>query len=355
MSKKLQDLYTDFLICTSGLATATGLSAIVDNEISHDKISRFLTKLNGNRKELWHEVKPLVRQMEQSESCNLIIDDTIEEKPYSDINEIVNYYYSHSKHMQVKGINILSAIAGFSKVAIPIDYHIVKKTEEVIDPKTGKARIVSEVSKNEVARDFIFQALRNKVNFKYVLADIWFSSSENMEYIHRMNRKFIFGCKTNRMVKFDKVWHKLRDLPLADEQVIYCYIKDVNFPVAITKKVFTNADLSTGEIYLISNDLELSGSDLYSVYQKRWVIEEYHKSIKQNAALAKSPTKVIKTQSNHIYCSILAFVKLEKLKIASTLNHFALKTKLFINATKSAMAELTKFKLMPNLAQNSLC
>ena len=211
------------------------------------------------------------------------------------------------------------------------------------------------MSKNEVARDFIFQALRNRINFKYVLADIWFSSGENMEYIHRMKRKFIFGCKSNRMVKFNKVWHKLKDLPLADEQVIHCYIKDVNFPVAITKKVFTNDDLSTGEMYLISNDLELTGSELYSVYQKRWVIEEYHKSIKQNAALAKSPTKVVKTQSNHIYCSILAFVKLEKLKIASSLNHFALKAKLFISATKSAMAELIKFKLMPDLAQNSPC
>lgn len=355
MSNRLLDLYTDFLICTTGLATATGLSSVLDNEVSHDQISRFLNKLNGDRKQLWHEVKGLVRQQEVSESCNIIIDDTIEEKPYSDINEIINFHYSHSKHMQIQGINIMTAIAGFSKVAIPIDYHIVSKTQEVLDPNTGKVRIVSEVSKNEVARNFIFQALRNRINFKYVLADIWFSSGENMEYINRMNRKFIFGCKTNRMVKFNKVWHKLKDLPLADEQVIHCYIKDVNFPVAITKKVFTNDDLSTGEMYLISNDLELSGSELYSVYQKRWVIEVYHKSIKQNAALAKSPTKIVKTQSNHIYCSILAFVKLEKLKIASSLNHFSLKAKLFVTATKSAMTELTKFKLMPNLAQISPC
>lgn len=353
MIKKIQDLYTDFLICTSGLATATGLSAIVDNELTHDQITRFLTKLNSSRQELWYEVKPLIRELEKKEACNLIIDDTIEEKPYSDVNEINNYYYSHSKHMQVKGINILSAIASFGKVAVPIDYHIVRKTQEAFDAKTGKVRMISEVTKNEVAREFILQAIRNKINFKYVLADIWFSSGENMQYIHSKKRKFIFGCKTNRMVKFNEIWHKLKDLPLADEQVIHCYIKDVNFPVAITKKVFTNEDLSTGEIYLISNDLELSGSDLYSTYQKRWVIEEYHKSIKQNAALAKSPTKTTKTQSNHIYCSILAFVKLEKLKIASSLNHFALKTKLFINATKAAMTELNKYKLIPNLNQNN--
>ena len=216
---------------TSGLATATGMSAIVDNELSHDQITRFLAKLNSSKQQLWREVKPLIRELETKESCNLIIDDTIEEKPYSDINEINNYYYSHSKHMQVKGINILSAIAGFNKVAVPVDYHIVRKTQEAVDAKTGKVRMISEVTKNEVAREFISQALQNRINFKYVLADIWFSSGENMQYIHSKKRKFIFGCKSNRMVKFNEVWHKLKDLPLADEQVIYCYIRefDINF------------------------------------------------------------------------------------------------------------------------------
>ncbi len=54
-------------------------------------------------------------------------------------------------------------------------------------------------------------------------------------------------------------------------------------------------------------------------------IEEYHKSLKHNASLAKSPTKTIITQSNHIFLSIMAFFKLETLKIKHHLNHFALK------------------------------
>lgn len=87
---------------------------------------------------------------------------------------------------------------------------------------------------------------------------------------------------------------------------------------------------------------------MYDIYQKRWIIEEYHKSIKQNASLAKSPTKTIKTQTNHIVCSMLAFVKLELLKLKSGINHFALKSKLFINATKAAIEQLQKYKLMQN-------
>lgn len=32
-------------------------------------------------------------------------------------------------------------------------------------------------------------------------------------------------------------------------------------------------------------------------------VEEYHKSLKSNASLAKSPTKTIRTQSNHCFAS----------------------------------------------------
>jgi hypothetical protein len=45
-----------------------------------------------------------------------------------------------------------------------------------------------------------------------------------------------------------------------------------------------------------------------SSYQKRWKVEEDHKSLKHNAALAKSPTKLPHTQHNHIFASIVGFL-----------------------------------------------
>ncbi|KTD25796.1 transposase, partial [Legionella israelensis] len=76
------------------------------------------------------------------------------------------------------------------------------------------------------------------------------------------------------------------------------------------------------------------------VYQKRWRIEEYHKSIKQNASLNKSPTRTVKTQSNHIFAAIIAYCKLEMMKIKTKLNHFAIKYKLILRANQIAMQEL---------------
>ncbi|MGR3951347.1 MAG: hypothetical protein QRY74_00255, partial [Chlamydia sp.] len=75
-------------------------------------------------------------------------------------------------------------------------------------------------------------------------------------------------------------------------------------------------------LYLATHDLESSSYQIYEAYQKRWCIEEYHKSIKQNA------TKVVRSQKNYIFASIVAYCRLELLKIETLMNHFALKYKL---------------------------
>jgi hypothetical protein len=69
-------------------------------------------------------------------------------------------------------------------------------------------------------------------------------------------------------------------------------------------------------------------------------VEEYHKSLKQNTALAKSPTRTVKTQTSHLFASLLAYVKLERLKFVHRLNHFALKTKVYLAALKMAWKQL---------------
>jgi len=72
---------------------------------------------------------------------------------------------------------------------------------------------------------------------------------------------------------------------------------------------------------------------------------EYHKSLKQNASITKSPTHTVNTQSNHIFASLCAFYKLEKIKIVKKQNHFSLKKLITFNAHKiimSTIQELSK-------------
>ena len=70
------------------LTTATGLSLLLDNEYSHDLITRFLSGTEHTSRDLWVLVKPTVRAVESDDGV-LIFDDTIQEKPHIDDNEII--------------------------------------------------------------------------------------------------------------------------------------------------------------------------------------------------------------------------------------------------------------------------
>ena len=69
-------------------------------------------------------------------------------------------------------------------------------------------------------------------------------------------------------------------------------------------------------------------------------MEVFHKNLKSNAALAKSPTQTLRTQSSHIFMSIYAAFKLECLSVKTKLNPMALRAKLLTNATCSAFEKL---------------
>ena len=106
---QLLDLHSDYLISSFGLTTATGLSTLLDGETSHDKITRFLAGSDFTSADLWKLVKPLVRPI-QSEEAVLILDDSIEEKLYTDESELVCWHWDHSLRRNVKGVNFLSAL-----------------------------------------------------------------------------------------------------------------------------------------------------------------------------------------------------------------------------------------------------
>src|SRR5690242_14770814 len=109
MNTGLLDIYTDYLICSFGQTTATGLSALLSGAISHDKITRFLSEHEFTSLDLWKLVKPHVRKI-QSDNAVLVIDDCIQEKQYTDESELICWHFDHAKGRNVKGINMLSAL-----------------------------------------------------------------------------------------------------------------------------------------------------------------------------------------------------------------------------------------------------
>jgi len=52
---------------------------MIEGDISHDQLTRFLSSKAFTSKDLWGQVNVTVRQIEQEDGC-LIFDDTIQEK-----------------------------------------------------------------------------------------------------------------------------------------------------------------------------------------------------------------------------------------------------------------------------------
>ena len=93
----LLDLYTDYLLSSFGQTTATGLSKVLDGLVFHDKITRLLNGSGFTSRDMWQEVQPLVREFENDSGC-LIFDNSLLEKLYTEENEIVGWFYNHSKN-----------------------------------------------------------------------------------------------------------------------------------------------------------------------------------------------------------------------------------------------------------------
>ena len=371
------DIYTDYLISGFGLTTATGLSQIIS--ISNDQVGRFLggitTDSKGkvvNRnvfssKDLWKLIKPILRENESQNGC-ILIDDTIIEKPCTDENDMVSWHFDHCSGKQVKGVNLLNYIylsyGHNGEIAIPIDFDLIEKIETVWkEDKNGKTKEfrVSAKTKNEMLREKFLIFLHNQIMFQYILMDTWFACQETLNLINHSGKYYITPTKANRSIaltEYDKthmIWSKIEDLNF-ENGTVKTWLKGVDHPVLIIKQIFTNQDGSTAIRFLITNDLNLNQEEISTTYHKRWTVEEYHKSLKSLLGLEKSPTKNLVTQSNHFFCSIMAFLKMEILtkykkvkggvkdQASKFKNHFQLKSQIYVAASKVAFKEVMKLK-----------
>lgn len=353
---KLLDLYSDYLLSSFRMVTATGMSELLDHGISHDKISRFLGQEAFDSKDYWRCIKRLVRQVEHPDAV-LKIDDTIEEKPHSTENEVITWHWDHSKKPKaghVKGINILNFLYQSPLgIEIPVSFEIVRKSEEYLDTKSGKVNKRSPKTKNEMLRDQLFVLVKyNRVPFRYVVWDTWFSAQENFNFVHYQLEKYFIGAiKSNRKVALsmeDKLqgrFHRVDRLDLQADQAITVYVQGLDFPVQLLKRVFINKDGSSGDLYLVTNDLKMEPQAICTTYDKRWGVEVFHKSLKQNVGLEKSPTKHETSQCNHVFAAMIAWTKLELLSIKEQTNHFALKSKLYVKALQAAWQEVQLLKV----------
>ncbi|MBS3967552.1 MAG: transposase [Truepera sp.] len=135
-----------------------------------------------------------------------------------------------------------------------------------------------------------------------MLADTWSASTETMTLIHQLNKHFVMPVRSNRKVALSLAakqqgnYQRVSSLVLEADTVIEVYLEQFDFPLLLAKPVFTNEAGQEGVLYLVKGDVTLDYAAITTLYQRRWSVETFHKSLKSNASLAKSPAKTSRTQ-----------------------------------------------------------
>lgn len=119
------------------------------------------------------------------------------------------------------------------------------------------------------------EALRVPIGFEIILKTITFCDVKT----HKEKR----ASPVSKDDRNAGCWTRIDALQIPDNTAVKVWLKDLAFPLLLTKQVFTNKNQSTGVRFLVSNDFDLSDEDFTAHHKKRWSVEEYHKSLKQQA------------------------------------------------------------------------
>ena len=313
---RVEDYLTYLLVEPSG-SSCVKIGETLD--ISHDKVTRFLLSGNFSGKDLYE--KALVNL--NAYGGTLSIDDTVLDKPYTDINanDLIGFYWSGKHHKPVKGINLITLFyTDENGISLPVNFRIYKKSEE----KT----------KNKYFREMVSEVLDWGLKPSLATGDSWYASVENLKFLRKQELSFLFGLESDRIISVKKgVYHQVREVEIPDHG-LYTHLKQFDFV-----KIFQTVDKKGSVRYYVyyhpERTLGMVRSDFEKGHKEHWKIEVFHRICKQVCNLEKFFVRKESSVRAHIFCSLRAFIKLtawNKDKIVDSF--YSLQRELFLNIKK---------------------
>ena len=322
--------YVEYLLSTPINYTCSNLSEHLE-KVSHDVVTDFLQNSKFTPKGVWDLVKD---RIDDSEEAFLLVDDSVQNKQYSQSIETVKLQYSGNEHGLVKGIGLVNLVHtnGFEGDFYPIDYRLY-------DPEAdGK-------TKNEHFREMFKRANSEKrIKARNIAFDAWYASADNLKLIERSGWTFFTTLKSNRKVSLSKEtgYQNLEEIQWTAETRRSGHlvrIREVPFWLKLFKLVDTNGNIE----WVITNNLTEDFTRLRAIeaIQVRWQVEEFHRSFKQLTGSEKCQCRKARSQRNHLACCYVAWVaiKVKAKEMKTTI--YQLRNRLFAEYLKSQLKNPT--------------
>jgi Transposase DDE domain len=296
--------YCQFLLSSHTNFTQTYFADHVEN-LSHDRVNRFLAEAVMTPHTLWEQIKDDVGQTDQGW---IVFDDTVLDKRHSRDIEGVRTQYSGNEHGIIRGIGVVTCV-----YMNPVTNQFWAIDWRVFDPeRDGKTKL-------DHMRDMLTNIHHHKkLQYQGVLMDTWYATRELMLFIESLNKVYYCPLKSNRLVDdsgdtrpYQPV-EKLSWTPTEDAHGKIVKIK--GFPRDHKVKLFRVPVSSHRTDNVVTNDTAcVAAADARETCARRWTIEQLHREAKQLTGIERCQCRRNRCQRNHIACAFLVWAKLKSI------------------------------------------
>ncbi len=148
-----------------------------------------------------------------------------------------------------------------------------------------------------------------------VTGDSWYSGVENLKFLRNQNLGFLFGIEKNRTVSNEPGNSCQVSSFAIPEQGLRTHLRSVGF-IKLFRKDFKKEDSRHYVLYLPDEEVlnQITRSEFMTIHDTHWGIESFDRAIKQVCGICRFMVRDSQAIKTHIYCSLQAFVRLEKMR-----------------------------------------
>lgn len=343
------------------------LAAIARNtDINYQKLQFFFSESRWNVKELNDIRLRLIQSQRTTRAYHdgvLAIDDTAVPKPYAQKTEGAQFQYCGALGRS-ENCNIAVASCFVSSTKhFPVNFRSYLPITTP-NPKNFKSKL-------DLAKELIAEAVEKSIPFSAVVVDIWYTSSDLIEFTTSHNRTLVAEVKSNRSIFFtnpetrerryltgDTIIplirkfhaHKMKTVHISnadgtDKPVLtYSFdskLKDCKTPVKITFVFSKWSDIDDKDVHvIITTDLKMSAKTSILTYLLRWGIEVSFRELKDTFSFDQYQVRHQEQIQRHWIMAFLAWTLTYWIKQNGCLSKILSEPPETIGECKQAVASL---------------
>ena len=286
--------YINFLVAAQQVfstveAARSHPNADGEGTVAHDAYTRLLQRLPPDSQALWTEVSGCIER----DKGMLVIDDTTLDKPYASAMALVSRHWSGKHHKVVQGINLISLVWSDGDAALPCDYRLYNKEQDGL-------------SKNDHFRDLLQRANERGFRPSLVAFDSWYCSLENLKLVRGYGWEWLTRLKSNRQVSMQAGQQQAVSEVDIPGSGLTLHLRGYGMV-----KVFRTVDPHGNAEHWATSRLDMTDAQRQLLADRAWLVEVYHRALKQFTGIERGQFRVERSQRNHIGLALRAYVRLE--------------------------------------------